>query len=29
MDHVYSQLPYAIISAVLACIAFLIAGFVF
>lgn len=29
MDHVYSQLPYAIISAIFACIAFLIAGFVF
>lgn len=29
MDHVYSQLPYAIISAVLSCIAFLIAGFAF
>lgn len=29
MDHVYTQLPYAIISAVLACVAFLIAGLIF
>lgn len=29
MDHVYTQLPYAIISATLASIAFLIAGFIF
>lgn len=29
MDHVYSQLPYAIISAISACIMFLIAGVVF
>ncbi|MDO4189531.1 MAG: Na+/H+ antiporter NhaC family protein [Lachnospiraceae bacterium] len=29
MDHVYTQLPYAMIAAVASCIAFLIAGFVF
>ena len=29
MDHVYSQLPYAIISAVVSCSMFLVAGFVF
>lgn len=29
MDHVNTQLPYAILSAVLACVAFLIAGFIF
>lgn len=29
MDHVYTQLPYAILSAICACVAFLIAGFVF
>lgn len=29
MEHVYSQLPYTIISAVVACVLFLVSGFVF